>query len=312
MKRPARPRFVKYRGLGVSGFHDLHATEWGPRSSDRVVVCAHGYSGNGRDFDVLARELAADGARVICPDFAGRGRSAWLPAFEYHFGRYLADTRSLLAHLEVSEVDWVGTSMGGLLGMMLAARGGSTVRSLVMNDIGAYVPAEALKIISRNLHSEQPFATLAAAEAHLRHTHREWGDISDEQYRQLVAHGTRREADGWRLHFDPQLEAVAQPPPYAPGIYLWDQWYRIHCPVLLLRGETSEVFPAHVARTMIDIKPAAQLVEFAGCGHAPALMSAEQVEVVREFVAPEPRTMAAVSRGARHEPSRRFDSPRTA
>lgn len=122
MTRPARPRYVKYRGLGVAGFHELHATEWGPRNSQRVVVCAHGYSGNGRDFDYLARDLAAQGARVICPDFAGRGRSAWLPSFEYHFGRYLADIGSLLTHLEVGEVDWVGTSMGGLLGMMLAAR----------------------------------------------------------------------------------------------------------------------------------------------------------------------------------------------
>ena len=303
---------MKYRGLGVSGFHDLHATEWGSRTSGQVVICAHGYSGNGRDFDYLARDLAARGARVICPDFAGRGRSSWLPSFEYHFGRYLADIGSLLTHLEVSQVDWVGTSMGGMLGMMLAARGGSTVRSLTINDVGAYLPADALHHISRNLHFAQPFATLLEAEAHLRHTHREWGDISDEQYRHLVTHGTRREADGYRLHFDPQLEAVAHPPPFAPGIYMWDAWYRIHCPVMLLRGEDSQVFPAHVAKTMLDIKPAAQLVEFAGCGHAPALMSPEQIEAVREFVVPEPRMMAAVSRDARHERPQRFHTPRSA
>ncbi|HUP31050.1 MAG TPA: alpha/beta hydrolase [Usitatibacter sp.] len=303
---------MKYRGLGVAGFHELHATEWGPRSSKQVVVCAHGYSGNGRDFDYLARDLASRGARVICPDFAGRGQSAWLPAFEYHFGRYLADIASLLAHLEVTEVDWVGTSMGGLIGMALAARRGATLRSLVMNDIGAYLPADALLHISRNLHSEQPFASLRDAEAHVRHTHREWGDISDEQYRHLVTHGTRREADGYHLHFDPQLEIVAKPPPYAPGIYLWDAWYRLHCPVLLLRGEDSQVFPAHVAKTMLDVKPAARLVEFAGCGHAPALMSAEQIEVVREFVLPEPRMMAAVSRGARHDRVQRLHTSRPA
>lgn len=181
-----------------------------------------------------------------------------------------------------------------------------------MNDIGAFLPADALQYISRNLHSAQPFATRRDAEAHLRHTHREWGDISDEQYRHLVAHGTRRERDGHRLHFDPQLETVARPLPFAPGIYLWDAWYRIHCPVLLLRGEESTVFPSHVARTMRDVKPAAQLVEFAACGHAPALMSREQIEVVRDFVIPEPRARAAVSPEARHERPQRFHTPRPA
>lgn len=312
MKGAARPRYVAYRGLGVAGFHDLHATEWGPRRSERVAICAHGYSGNGRDFDFLARELAASGTRVICPDFAGRGRSARLPSFAYHFHQYLADIRSLMAHLEVSTVDWIGTSMGGLLGMMLAAQSSATVRRLVVNDVGAYLPADALQHIARNLHADQPFATKREAEAHLRHTHRQWGEITDEQYRHLVAHGTRRAVDGYHLHFDPQLVTVAQPPPFTPGIYLWDTWYRVQCPVLLLRGEESTVFPAHVAQTMLDVKPGAQLVEFPDCGHAPALMSAAQIEVVREFVVPEPRRMAAVSHGARHAATERIHSPRTA
>jgi pimeloyl-ACP methyl ester carboxylesterase len=298
--------------LGVSGFHELHATEWGPRRSKRVIGCAHGYSGNGRDFDWLAQSLAATGARVICPDFAGRGRSAWLPSFEYHFPQYLADIRSLLVHLDVQEVDWVGTSMGGLLGMMLASQGGSPVRRLVMNDVGAYLPLDALQHIARNLQAKQPFATLQDVEAHLRHTHREWGEISDAQYRSLARHGARREQDGYHLHFDPALATVVQPPPFAPGIYLWDSWYRVQCPVLLIRGETSDVFPRHVARTMLDVKPAARLVELEGCGHAPSLMSAEHIEVVREYLVPEPGTLAAVSRGARHDPPHRFHPPRTA
>jgi pimeloyl-ACP methyl ester carboxylesterase len=298
--------------LGVSGFHNLHATEWGPPGSERVVLCAHGYSGNGRDFDVLARALAAQGARVICPDFAGRGRSAWLPSFSYHFAQYLADVRTLLTHLKLGEVDWIGTSMGGLLGMMLAAQAHSPVRRLVVNDAGAYLPLDALQHISRNLHSAQPFASLQQAEAHLRHTHREWGDISDAQFRQLTLHGTRRERDGFHLHYDPQLATALQPMPFAPGIYLWDSWYRVRCPVLLLRGERSAVFPAHVAQTMLDVKPQARLLELAGCGHAPALMSREQVAAVRDFVIPEPRTMAAVPRGARHDRTPGFHSPRTA
>lgn len=312
-KRPARPRYVSYRGLGASGWHALHATEWGSRRSKRVVVCAHGYSGNGRDFDFLARELAAQGARVLCPDFAGRGRSAWLPSqLSYHFPQMLSDVRSLLAHLAIDEVEWVGTSMGGLLGMLLASQAGTPVRRLVINDAGAYLPLAALQHISRNLHAPASFATLKDVEAHLRHTHRDWGEISDAQYRHLAIHGARRAGEGWQLHYDPRIAAVARPLPFTPGLYFWDAWYRVRCPVLLLRGERSEVFPADVARTMLDVKPSAQLVELAGAGHAPSLMAPEHIAAVAEFLAPEPSTMAAVSQDARHADAQRLHTPRTA
>ena len=297
--------------MGVTGFHELHAVEWGSRRSDRVVVCAHGYSGNGRDFDRLAAALAAEGARVICPDFAGRGRSAWLPAIGYNFTQFLADVRSLLSHLRVSEVDWVGTSMGGLLGMLLASQASSPVRRLVMNDVGAYLPGDALRHIARNLHADPSFESLAGVEAHLRRTHREWGEIDDAQWRQLALHHGVRSAEGWRLHYDPQIAHVVQAPPFAPGLYFWDAWYRVRCPVLLLRGESSEVFPPDVARAMLDAKPSAELAEVAGAGHAPSLMVPEQIALVRDFLAAEPRAAGGVSSG-RHEPRKRLHPPRAA
>ena len=311
MTRPARPRHLAYRGLGVTGFHDLHAVEWGSRRSARVVICAHGYSGNGRDFDRLAAALAADGARVVCPDFAGRGRSAWLPAYGYHFTQFLADVRSLLAHLGVAQVDWVGTSMGGLLGMLLASQASSPVRRLVMNDVGAYLPADALRHIARNLHAEPRFASLAQVEAHLRHTHREWGEIDDAQWRRMAVHHAERTDDGYRLHYDPQIAQVVQAPPFAPGLYFWDAWYRVRCPALLLRGETSEVFPPDVARAMLDARPGTELAEIPGAGHAPSLMVPEQIALVRDWLAAEPPAARGVSSG-RHEPSQRLHPPRAA
>jgi pimeloyl-ACP methyl ester carboxylesterase len=275
-----------------------------------VVVCAHGYSGNARDFDFLARALAPD-TRVVCPDLPGRGESQWLASpLEYHFPQFLADFRTLLAHLGVEEVDWVGTSMGGLLGLLLASQPSTPVRSLVMNDVGAFLPADALRHISRNLRAPDVFESMGALEAHVRHTHRDWGELTDAQWRHLATHAARKAPGGWRLHHDPAIARVVQPMPFAPGLFFWDAWYRVRCPVLLMRGERSEVFPAAVAKTMLDIKPGAELAEIAGAGHAPSLMETSQIGLVREFL--ERRSIAAVSRRLAHGPRQPLRHPRAA
>ena len=259
--------------------------EWGPRSATRAVVCVHGYSGNCRDFDYLARALAQD-RRVVCIDVAGRGDSDWLrTSLEYNFAQFASDLRGVIAHLGLKQVDWVGTSMGGLLGMMIASGPSSPIRRLVMNDIGAYVPLAALQAIGRNLDAPKAFATLDEVEAHMRHTHRDWGVLADEQWRHIAVHGSRPLDDGgYRLHYDPRIARLAQAFPLTPGLFMWDAWYRVRCPVLLLRGERSEIFPAHVAQTMLDAKPDTQLVEIEGCGHVPALMSDDEAEIVRNFL----------------------------
>ena len=269
-----------------------------------MIVCAHGYSGNARDFDFIAAELAAD-ARVICIDVAGRGQSAWLASpVGYHFGQFLADIHSLLAHLKLKEVDWLGTSMGGLLGLMLASQPSSPVRRLVMNDVGAFLPIDALRAISRNLEAPETFATIEQVEAHMRHTHRDWGTISDAQFRHLAIHGSRKDGEGFRLHFDPAITRVARPMPFSPGLFFWDAWYRVRCPVLLLRGEHSEVFPEAVANTMLDIKPGTVLVEIPGCGHVPALMTPNEAGIVSNFLRGVP--------SEKDEPRQRPDTARAA
>ena len=223
---------------------------------------------------------------------AGRGESDWLASpYHYHFGQFLTDIDSLIAHLGVKQVDWVGTSMGGLLGMLLASRPSNPVRRLVMNDIGAFLPMEALQAISRNLQAPAHFASLEEVEAHMRHTHRQWGEVTPEQWRHLASFGSRRDGDGFRLHFDPQITTVAKPFPMGPGLFFWDAWYRVRCPVLLLRGEDSEIFPPEVAATMLDVKPDAQLIELADCGHAPSLMAPQQIATVGNYLlAPEAKT----------------------
>lgn len=249
-------------------------------------MCVHGYSGNARDFDYLARELAHD-TRVVCIDVAGRGDSDWLASpLEYHFPQFIADIQGVIGHLGLEEVHWVGTSMGGLLGMLLASTPSHRVRSLVMNDIGAYVPLDALHAIAGNLEAPARFASVDEVETHMRRTHRDWGAIDDAQWRHFAVHGSRPAGrGGFRLHYDPRIAAIAKPFPLAPGLFMWDAWYRVSCPVLLLRGERSGIFPRSVAQAMLAVKPATRLVQIDGCGHVPALMSAHEIGVVRNFMA---------------------------
>ena len=252
-----------------------------------MIVCAHGYSGNARDFDYLAARLASE-ARVLCIDFPGRGDSEWLKSsMEYNFGQFVADARTLIAQLEVPSVDWIGTSMGGLLGMMLASQASSPVRRLVMNDVGAFLPMDALREISRGLEAPRSFVSLDAVEAHLRRTRAQWGPIDDAEWKAMARHNSRPLRHGsreLRLHFDPRIAQVARPMPLTPGLFFWDAWYRVRCPALLLRGERSRVLPANVAATMLDIRPDARLVEIPGCGHVPSLMAEDQVALVRNFL----------------------------
>lgn len=279
-----RPRHLEWRGRSAGGFHRLHAVEWRRRRNSRVVICAHGYSGNGRDFDYLARHLASR-ARVVCPDIAGRGRSGWLASpLAYHLAQIRADLHALLDELRVDEVDWVGTSMGGLLGMMLAAEPGSPVRRLVLNDVGAFVPGAALVAIGRSLRAARSFPSLAALERHLRATHREWGPITDAQFSHLVRHGARRVGDGYALHFDPQIASLAQPMPFAPGLSFWTDWQRVRCPVLVLRGERSRILPRSVLHAMLQANPHADAVEIRGAGHAPSLMEPSQIRIVADYL----------------------------
>ena len=252
-----------------------------------MIVCAHGYSGNARDFDYLAERLA-ENARVVCIDFPGRGDSQWLSSsLEYNPMQLAADARQLIAHLGAKRVDWIGTSMGGLVGMMIAGQAGSPIERLVVNDVGAYLPMDALQAIGRHLEAPKSFKSLEAVEAHLRRTRADWGSIDDAQWKAMARHHARPLRPGsdlLRLHFDPRIAQIVRPMPFAPGLSFWDAWYRVRCQVLLLRGEHSEVFPADVAETMLDVRPDAELVEIADCGHAPSLMTESHVTRVGHFL----------------------------
>jgi pimeloyl-ACP methyl ester carboxylesterase len=269
--------------LGPHGFHRMTYYEWGDVANPRVVVCAHGLTRNGRDFDTLARALAPR-FRVVCPDVAGRGLSQWLTDKEdYGYPLYLADMAALIARTGAQRLSWVGTSMGGLIGMMLAAQPGTPIERLLVNDVGPFIPRAALERLAVYVGKAPRFATLNECEQYLRMVLAPFGVLTDEQWRHLAEHASRRNNDGsFDLSYDPAIaQAFAGP---LQDVVLWPVWDAVRCPTLVLHGKESDLLLRSTAEEMTRRGPNAQLVEFEGIGHAPALMAEDQIAVVRRFL----------------------------
>jgi len=273
------------RGLHAGGFHRIAYAEWGPEDADRTVVCVHGLTRNGRDFDALGEALASRGFRVIAVDVVGRGRSSWLAdPRQYLVPVYAAQVKLVIEALGLGAVDWVGTSMGGLIGMVLAGSQPQLIRRLVLNDIGPFVPMAALQQLRSYVGVNPRFANLDEAEKYLRSIHAGFGPLSDSQWRQLSRNSVvEAEGGGLRLHYDPAL-GQAYADLAEADIDLWALWEQIRCPVLLLRGGASPLLTAAVAERMGSSGPHAELVTFEGVGHAPALVAADQLAVVTRWL----------------------------
>lgn len=264
------------------GSLELSFTDRGPPDAAQTVVCVHGLTRNSRDFDQLAEALSAD-ARVICPDMVGRGRSDRLADPErYVLPTYAGHMTQLIDRLGLDQVDWVGTSMGGLIGMAVAAAG--RVRRLVLNDVGPFLPKAALARIGQYLGQDHRFADLAALEAHLRVIHAGFGPLTDAQWRHLAEHSALVREDGTvALSYDPRLALAFKREP-VEDVDLWPVWDRVRCPVLLLRGAGSDLLSAETAALMARRGPGATVVEIEGVGHAPALMAENQIQIVRNWL----------------------------
>lgn len=305
-----QPRLRDVPVLGRDGFLRLAYAEWGPSDAAQTIVCVHGVSRNGRDFDVLAAALAERGARVVCPDLPGRGRSDWLASPTLYTDRaYTRALATLIARLDVEQVDWVGTSLGGHIGMLMTAEQGSPIRRLVLNDFGARVSAASLRRIGGYLRQDWRFDSIDEAEAHLRDIHAPFGELTDAQWRHLAGHSTVEGDDGrLRFHFDPGI-AMRFAIPIMFDVVLWHLWEAVECPVLVLRGESSDLLSAATVEEMQRRGLAARagnvrVIEVSGCGHAPALMDEAQIALVREFLMPrEPAVPAARAAGRRRRPT---------
>jgi pimeloyl-ACP methyl ester carboxylesterase len=266
------------------GFFRMSYAEWAGPPSAPTVLCVRGLTRNGRDFDVLAEALARD-FRVICPDILGRGKSDWLEHSEdYDYAVYIGSMAQLIARLDVPELLWVGTSMGGLMGLITAALPRAPIKRLVINDIGPLIAKEGLARIATYVGKDPSFADLTALEAYQREVAAGFGALTDAQWRHLATHAARTKPDGsLGLAYDPRIGDAFKKAPLV-DVDLWALWDRIACPTLVLRGAQSDLLRRSDAEAMTRRGPRASLVEFPGVGHAPALMAPEQIAAVRGFL----------------------------
>ena len=287
MSAETAPRFVERTVQCASpfGLHRMAYAEWGEQDNPKVLVCGHGLSRNGRDFDALARALSAD-YRVICPDVVGRGRSDWLgdPA-SYGIPQYVADMMVLIARLDVPTVHWLGTSMGGLIGMVLASLDGTPISRLLLNDVGPVISAESIKRIGDYIGYAPRFDTVGDAEKYIRRVSAPFGALTDAQWRQLTESSLRPSADGrLEMCFDSAGIAESFRRATAVGeIDLWPIYERIRCPILIVRGAQSDLLTCETALAMTSRGPLPKLVEVPGVGHAPMFMNEEQIGIARRF-----------------------------
>ncbi len=276
------PRFEQVLCHSGSGFHSIAYTEWGDPEATLVALCVHGLTRQGRDFDPLAVALVQSGYRVICPDLAGRGRSDWLNnPEEYALPQYASDMITVVARSGATTIDWIGTSLGGLTGIHVAALAKAPIRRMVINDIGPFVPWNALSRLGAYLKvMPKSFAHFHAAEAYFREILAPFGRLGDAEWFHLTKHSIARSPDGrFQLLVDPGIGHAFRPVMFY-NVSLWRQWESIRCPVLVLRGEHSDLLTRDVARSMMQRGPRAKLVEFPECGHAPALMDHRQIGTV--------------------------------
>ncbi len=273
-----------YRALGPHGFHRVHYTEWGDPDNPKVLICVHGLTRTGRDFDFLAAALEHE-YRVICPDVVGRGQSDWLnDKSDYTYPLYVNDMAMLLARIDAERIDWVGTSMGGLIGIFLASYAGSPIHKMVINDIGPRIPAAGLQRVATYVGQVVTFDSIEKMEKFLRTIAATFGNLSDEQWRHMTIHGARQLEDGrYTFAYDPGIAKNFRTLDLK-DIDLWSMWDAIHCPTLVLRGEHSDVLDHADAVIMTERGPKATLIEFPGMGHAPALMADDQIAVVRNWL----------------------------
>ncbi|MDD9909439.1 MAG: alpha/beta hydrolase [Ahrensia sp.] len=290
VKPPSKAHSNHYHlGLGFHGFHRIHYMEWGnPKQfpHQETLFCVHGLTRNARDFDFFAERMC-ENYRVVCPDVVGRGDSDHITSPDaYNYYQYNADMNTLIARLNVTEINWIGTSMGGIIGMVLASVSQSPIKRLVVNDIGPEVSRDAQMTIAQYIGRTDDFDRLDDVAAWLRQIYAEFAPMSDDDWMHMAKYSSRRtQAGKFRLKVDSRVgEAFRDSISYF-NVDMWETWEKIACPVLVLRGKQSSFLTQETAQKMQSCGPETTLVEFDNTGHTPTLRNDEQVNVIRDWLA---------------------------
>lgn len=271
-----------------NGTHDIAYLQWGDPNNPQVIICLHGLTRNSHDFDFLATALAEQ-YQVIAVDLPGRGQSDWLTVpSDYNFPIYINDLRVLLNHIGVTQVDLIGTSMGGWIGMILASQHPSHVRRLILNDIGPFISQSELQRLASNIQKRPAFFSNFSQAMHfIREINAQFGQLTQAQWEHLTRHSIRQRTDGYyELRYDPNiLQAMLKDPKsLVHDAEIWHTWRAVHCPVLVIRGEQSTLLTEETISQMLAIHPNTQVARIAGVGHAPTLMNKEQIQPIQEFL----------------------------
>ena len=281
--------------VSSAGLHRMAYKEWGDRDNPRELLCVHGVTRVGDDFDHLARALSGAGDyRVICPDVVGRGRSGRLqnPQF-YRIPQYVSDMVTLLARVtngrEDQTVDWFGTSMGGLIGLGLASLPGNPIRKLVLNDIGPVLEPVALQRIGDYIGQDLRFNSFDEGAQFIRDVSASFGPHTEQEWHKLATDVLRQDAEGkWVRHYDMGLalpfRSVTPESVKADEAMLWAAYDAVQCPTLLVRGANSDLLTRATAQLMTQRGPKATLVEIADVGHAPTFIHDDQIAIARAFL----------------------------
>ncbi len=289
LRKSDRVRIESVQCISPDGLHKMAFKEWGDADNPNVLVCVHGLTRVSDDFDVLARALS-DKFRVICPDVVGRGRSGWLRNSQnYQIQQYVADMVTLFARLQAEQISWLGTSMGGMIGMAIASLKENPIQKLILNDIGPNLNVTALTRISQYVSQPMRFTTFDEASHYIRSISQTFGEHTEEEWHKICSDVLRKDKDGmWIRHYDLNLgmamQAINPDLAQAMQVMMWAAYDSISCPTLVLRGAESDLLLADTAIQMTNRGPRAKLVEFENVGHAPTLVHDDQIAPIKDFL----------------------------
>lgn len=281
------PAYTSWLKLQRIPAHELTLHEYGDSENQDVVFCVHGLTRNGRDFDLLARDLSKD-FRVLSLDVVGRGNSDWFENKKhYNYNTYVKDVFALFDKLKLKNVRWIGTSMGGIIGMFIANKCPKLIRTLVINDIGPHIPGDPLRRMSRYVGLDPEFPSKEQAKIHLKRIFANFGITEEEHWDHLVDHSVKLTSSGqYKLAYDPNIAEGMNMKPNSKfkDVSFWKYWHNIHCPILVVRGSKSDILLEETLEQMLSSNLHAESYIVEGAGHAPSLMDEEQIHNIHDWI----------------------------